>query len=200
MGQLENKGTDQWLENFIQASISITSLGEFASALANRLNAILPPNNQTHCGRLGIHLCGFEMLNGRPTPSFFHIHDGPSEELTKRGITVDPTKVNANHDVPPQRANDIISRNGWYITRNGDYRLYAKLFQRIESFFKTLEPDGIIVPWSNNLIDRVDYLIFQIRMVSEIYRLSNLVPGIGGAVNYLTITPDGIKDEGVRYF
>lgn len=200
MGELEDTPTDQWLEEFIRASTRLSSLQAFASALANKLNLVLPPYSSPSRGPIGIHLCGFELLDGNPTPSFFHIHDGQSQELAKRGVAIDPFKVNPNHDVPPERARDILAKNGIYITRNGDYRYYVKMFHQLALFFRSLEPEGVIIPWTNNLLDRVDYLVFQIRVVSEVYRLSNLVPGIGGGVHYLTITPDGIKDQGVRYF
>lgn len=59
---------------------------------------------------------------------------------------------------------------------------------------------GIVVPNSQNLDDRARYLVFQIRTVAELYRLSNLVPGIGGGIHYLTISPNGVESEGVDYF
>jgi hypothetical protein len=91
------------------------------------------------------------------------------------------------------------TREGW-ITRNGDYQLYAQMFQLLESFFNQLQPIGVMIPNSQNVTDRADYLVFQIRTVSELYRLSNLIPGIGGGIHYLTIIPNGIMSEGVRYY
>ena len=87
-----------------------------------------------------------------------------------------------------------------YTTRNGDYQLYAQIFSRLKQFFRQLEePLGIKIPNSQNLLDRAEYLVFQIRTMSEIYRLSNLVPGIGGGIHYLTINQNGIHSQGIRY-
>lgn len=79
------------------------------------------------------------------------------------------------------------------MTRNGDYRLYAELFEVVENFFNSrVRPLGIQIPYPLTLDTIVDYLRFQIKTVSEIYKLSNLVPGIGGPVTTLTISEQGI--------
>jgi hypothetical protein len=74
------------------------------------------------------------------------------------------------------------------------------MFARLKAFFRDVsEGLGIIIPHSQLLTDRAEYLVFQIRIVSDLYRMSNLVPGIGGAINYLTISPMGIHSVGVSY-
>jgi len=195
MGTISGISTDQWLSDFIASNSSWNTLKDFASNLARELNANLQPNTSGE-GRIGFHLAGYEEYKGVPTPSFYHIHDGPSTTLQQRGITIDPYQVNPNHDIPP----DIFQNCAPWITRNGDYELYATIFDLLEDFFNKLEPMGIIIPASQNLLDRVEYLIFQIRTVSEIYRLSNLVPGIGGGIHYLTINQAGIHSQGIRFF
>jgi len=199
MGEITGIPTDKWVESFIDAHGAITSLNEFANVIAEALNTQLPQNT-TGENRLGFHLAGFEDYNGVDTPSFYHIHDGPSTVLEQRGVIVNPNQVNANHDMPP----DIFQQTqesgiGW-LTRNGDYILYANIFARLEDFFAQLLPLGIQIPNSHNLNDGAEYLVFQIRTISEIYRLSNLVPGIGGCIYYLTISPDGIYAQGTKYF
>lgn len=196
LGTISNIPTDQWLLNFINSNSSLTTLHDFANELAAQLNSQVPPNTSGN-PRLGFHLAAFENFNRQATPSFYHIHDGPSTTLEQRGITINPNQFNANHDMPP----DIFQQRstGW-ITRNGDYQLYARMFHLLEAFFQQLHPLGIVIPSSQNLIDRAEYLIFQIRTVSEIYRLSNLIPGIGGGIHYLTINQNGFHDQGVRFF
>jgi len=198
LGDVAGVPTDQWLSNFINSSISLNTLQNFANELARQLNAQVPPNT-SGTSRLGFHLAAFEDYNGIPTPSFYHIHDGPSTTLQLRGIPVSPTQFNANHDIPPQIFQLASTHNAW-ITRNGDYRLYANIFGLLENFFQQLQPLGIMIPHSQNLSDRAEYLVFQIRTMSEIYRLSNLVPGIGGGIHYLTISPSGIHSRGAKYF
>ncbi len=100
LGTITDIPTDQWLSNFINSSTSLTTLQSFANELAKQLNAQVSSNGTPS---LGFHLAAFENCNGIPMPSFFHIHDGPSTTLEKRGITtVNPLKFNANHDMPPE--------------------------------------------------------------------------------------------------
>ena len=198
MGAIGGTPTDQWLTTFIQTNTAITTLQGFASALATQLNAMVGPNSNGQ-ERLGFHLAGFESLNGILFPSFFHIHDGPSTVLQSRRINVNPSQFNANHDMPPHLCQQILARGDAYMTRNGDYQLYANLFLLLEQFFGQLQNLGVIVPNSQNIADRAEYLVFQIRTISEIYRLSNLVPGIGGSISYLAIVPAGIHTQGVKW-
>ncbi len=197
-GEVGGQFTDQWVADFIQSSSSFSSIGEFASELADRLNAVVGPNVDGDA-HLGFHVAGFVEHDGVPTPTFYHVHDGPSTSLERRGIKIDPNRFNANHDVPPNLAQRAIDA-GSYMTRNGDFRLYVLMFNELGRFFNKLRHRGIVIPNSNNLIDRAEYLVFQIRTVAEVYRLSNLAPGIGGAIQYLTITPAGIQTYGVRYY
>jgi hypothetical protein len=200
LGTIAGTPTDRWLSNFINSNTLLTTLQSFANELAGQLNAQVVPNTSGE-NRLGFHLAAFEYYNGTPVPSFYHIHDGPSTTLQQRGITVNPNQFNANHDIPPSLSQQLIETGGgWAITRNGDYQLYGRLYFLLENFFHQLLPLGIKVPHSQNLADRIEYLVFQIRTMSEIYRLSNLVPGIGGGIYYLAITPDGIYSKGVKYF
>ncbi|MCK5138556.1 MAG: hypothetical protein KAQ85_01835 [Thermodesulfovibrionia bacterium] len=200
MGQIDTKSTDKWLSDFIQSNSGIETLSEFAEKLVSKLNDLIP-NNDNGEPRLGFHLSGFEKNNDQePIPSFYHIHDGPSEVLRDREIDINSNQFNANHDMPPLIfKRDILSQRKAYITRNGDYTLYAQLFNGIETFLRSIANDGIIIPHSIDLEDRAEYLVFQIRTMAELYRLSNLVPGIGGAIDYLTIDSNGIHSSGTRY-
>lgn len=199
LGKIGRMQTDRWLENFIRSNPGITTLQDFAGELATSLNSLIP-RNISGDGRLGFHLSGFEDYSGVPTPSFYHIHDGRSTTLEQRGIFVDTSLFNPNHDMPPDIFTQIAATGAGWITRNGDYQLYAQIFQLLEKFFGQLQPMGVMIPNSQNVADRADYLVFQIRTVSELYRLSNLVPGIGGGIHYLTIIQNGIMSEGIKYF
>jgi hypothetical protein len=199
MGVIANISTDSWIDKFIASHKTTTSLKDFVDQLAQTLNAQLP-QNITGQNRLGFHVAGYENCNGVATPSFYHVHDGPSTVLAQRGIIVNPNQVNANHDMPPDIFQQFQAKGLAWVTRNGDYLLYANIFGLLEDFFGKLTPLGIRIPNSHNLNDRAEYLVFQIRTVSEIYRLSNLVPGIGGRIYFLTISPDGIYSQGTKNF
>jgi len=201
-GMINNTPTDVWLQDFINSQITnYESLYDFAILLQNKLrNHITPINVQNHpLGTIGFHLAGFVNYQGNPTPTFYHIHNGISQTLSARGITVNPEIVNANHDLPPEMAQRILSAGGMYLTRNGDFTIYAALFQHLDAFLKNLSRYGILtIPDSRNLLERAEWLKFQIRTMSELYRLSNLhLPTIGGKIDTLLITPSGIDKCGL---
>ena len=201
LGTIGTLPTDQWLNNFINSNSSINTLTNFATELANQLNRQVP-RNTSGANRLGFHLAAFENYRGTPTPSFYHVHDGPSTTLQSRGISVNPNQFNANHDVPPRIFQQMANAGQTPITiRNGTYQLYAQIYSRLDGFFRTsLRPLGITIPHSQHVSDRADYMVFYIRLMSEIYRLSNLIPGIGGGIHYLAINRTGIHSQGIKYF
>lgn len=198
MGSIAGTPTDQWLEEFIAENSGLSDLSSFAQELASRLRSALGPA-PGDTARLGFHVAGFEQYEGNLVPSFFHVHDGPSTTLMERGDSVDPTRFNANHDMPPSEFLKRAAHGGGWITRNGDYQLYGRIFGLLESLFRELMGIGIHIPLSQDLRDRAEYLVFQIRTVAELYRMSNLVPGIGGPIRFLTISATGIQSEGVSY-
>lgn len=200
IGQISAKPTDDWLADFIEANTAISKLGDFANALSEELNK-KAPKNADGANHLGFHLAGYEAFGGRHTPSFYHIHDGPSSTLAQRGIEVNPYQFNANHDGPPKVIEEEFAANRYLLTRNGDYNLYAQIFGKLQDFFDLLRlQQGILIPYSHNLNDRADYLVFQIRTVSEIYRLSNLVPGIGGRIDFMTVSQFGVNSLGSKFY
>lgn len=198
IGSIGGTPTDQWLDNFIAHYSGLPVLSSFAEELASNLRSALGPT-PGDTARLGFHVAGFEEYEGNPVPSFYHVHDGPSTTLMDRGATVDPTRFNANHDMPPSEFLKRVAHGHGWITRNGDYQLYGQIFGLLESLFRELRGIGIHIPHSQDLRDRAEYLVFQIRTVAELYRMSNLVPGIGGSIRFLTISPMGFQSEGVSY-
>ena len=198
LGRIGQLSTDEWLVAFVTKMVGTQNLSDFARELAVQLNREVGPNSNG-AERAGFHVAGYLDDGSGPAPSLFHVHDGPSTALAARGITIDPHVFNANHDSPPSLTRARVQRGEALIWRNGDYKLYAELFTRLEDFFLSLRPYGILVPQSSHLLDRVEYLIFQIRTVAEIYRQSNLVPGIGGEIPFLAIGSSGIHTQGVRF-
>jgi hypothetical protein len=198
LGQVGTTKTDVWLADFIRRHDRSASIETLARSLASELNSMLGPNSDGK-PTAGFHVAGFLHDDLGEAASLFHVHDGPSTALAAQGITIDPHVFNANHDIPPARTRAAVSQGQTIILRNGDYHLYAQLFQKLEELFTSLRPLGISIPHSRHLLDRVEYLVFQIRTVAEIYRQSNLVDSIGGAIPFLAISQAGIHTHGVRF-
>lgn len=199
---LNNMPTDIWLEGFINSQRSnYNSLHDFALLLQNELRNQIPPINvQNHpLGTIGFHLAGFIDYQGNPIPTFYHIHNGQSQALAARGITVNPTIVNANHDLPPNIVRQMLLSGRSAIIRNGDFTIYAALFQHIDTFLRNLSQySNLTIPHSRDLRERAEWLKFQIRTMSELYRLSNLhLPTIGDKIDVLLLTPQGVDECGL---
>ena len=189
--------TDIWLEDFIDSQKSnYNSLNDFAILLQNEIRKVFPPINATTnpLGTIGFHLAGYVDYQGNPTPTFYHIHNGISQALSSRGITINPTVINANHDLPPNLAQPFLAKGGVYLTRNGDFVIYAALFKHLNAFLSALSNNKILtIPHYRNLKDRAEWLKFQIKTMSELYKHSNMhLPTIGGKIDSLLITPTGV--------
>jgi hypothetical protein len=176
-------------------------LSEFATLLQNELRPYIAQidANQKPLGSIGFHLAGYVDYEGNPTATFYHVHNGKSQALSSRNIEIDPTIINANHDLPPNLAQQMLSDGMTYLTRNGDFTTYAALFHHIGKFFQDLaQYRGLMIPHSRNLRERAEWLRFQIGTMSELYKLSSLhLPTIGGKIDTLLITPNGIDDCGL---
>jgi hypothetical protein len=203
----QKMSSDMWLRDFIQTQKpNYSSLDDFANLLQNKLRMYIAPIDATSkpSGSIGFLLAGYVDYNGQPTPSFYHIHNGESSTLNTRGTPVEnPNIVNANHDFPPDIVQQFLAlaQGNAIVTRNGDFITYVQLFDHIGKFLQALpEYGGLTIPQSRNLKERAEWLRFQIRTMSELYRLSNLhLPTIGGKIDTLLITPKGIDDCGLTF-
>jgi len=195
LGQIGKIDTDRWLENFISSNEDkYYTLQDFALLLQDELRKYVPDIDVDSYGTIGFHVAGFVEWKGRKLPTFYHVHNGRSQVLEDRGQAsqIDPRRVNANHDISPEECEKLFDQGMAYITRNGDYEMYAALSELVENFFSELREKGFRVPYPPSLKARAEYLRFWIKTMSEIYRLSNIVPGIGGPVTSLIISERGI--------
>lgn len=201
-GSIGKTPTDIWLQDLIDGQMAnYNSLSDFATLLQDELRLVIAPINiqKNPLGTIGFHLAGFVDYKGNPMPTFYHIHNGTSSALSARGVKINPAIVNSNHDLPPQLAQQILSTGEMYITRNGDFTIYAALFQDLDNFLQKLSQYGILtIPHSRSLFERAEWLKFQIGTMSELYRLSNLhLPTIGGKIDTLLITPSSVDRCGM---
>lgn len=206
----ERYPTDIWLKYFIEnRKDDYSSLHDFAVLLQDELRTCISPidvnNLQEEFGTIGFHLAGFVDWQGKMTPTFYHIHNGRSQVLEKRGSkNYDPSIINANYDLPPDISRKLLNyKDRPPIWRNGDYQIYAGMFGNIVDFFKDLKRYyGINMPYTISLDDRAKWLRFQIRIMAELYdefRDINIYPlsPIGGEIDILTISSNGeIKNNG----
>lgn len=196
--------TDIWLTDFIEnRKDDYSSLHDFAVLLQEELRTCISPidvkNHDDEFGTIGFHLAGFVDWQGQMTPTFYHIHNGKSQVLDKRGSkNYDPSIINANYDMPPDIARELLNyKDRPPIWRNGDIQIYAGAFGNIVDFFKDFKRCyGINMPYTVSLDDRAKWLRFQIRMMAELYdefRDINSYPlsSIGGDIDTLTISSNG---------
>lgn len=199
--RIRDMDTDVWILDFIRRNEDhYNSLEEFAFLLRDELRRNIERiTNQEDLrwGTIGFHVAGFVDFEGEMTPTFWHIHNGQSEEYQD----IDSTIVNANNDLPPDRVIgvlDEVTRRGneaWPTVRNGDIQtLYIPFFGAIRPLLDFLRSQDVQIP-TQTLQGRVEFLAFQIRTIRDLYRLSReLLPHIGGEMVTLTISSEGIQN------
>lgn len=188
-----------WLPHFLERSKErYNCIADLAQLLESELRKRIPKIDpeQYPKGDGGMHLAGYELEGKEFLPTFWHIHNGKSEALPDKKL--DPTLVNANNDIPPEKGKLIAENPGSYaIIRNGDIKPYialSELLFRPGSLFSTFLRDeaGLTFPHATSLAERARLLKFQIHTVAGIYRFSKEGKGIGGPVTTLTISSEGI--------
>jgi hypothetical protein len=185
-GVIDGIPTEAWMDSIIQRLHSHTNnLDSFASLLANELNSVIPPGSLES----GFHLAGYVPTDHGPLPSFYNVHNGPSEYFTN----INPAIFNANLYFPPHV---YVLGNPLYM-RNGNYQLYAQFFDYFKGFLDGIPSNpafrGIEIPSPDNLYSQAKLLRLQIQTVSGLYDVSNRIPNIGGPVTILGIGPNGYE-------
>jgi hypothetical protein len=198
-GQINGQDTDEWLEAFLDEADNMRSITILAHRLAARLETAIPTPRSGQ-STIGFLICGmdqdFRDLNGIPSPVCWHVHDGPSTTLkTQFNVEVDPTRINPNNDVPE----GILCRNGHgrYETCNGDFQPYALANRALNSSLEMWQEFfGRQVPRSAMPSDEANFLVFKIRMISDLYQLSQGHQVIGGRIDWLTVDTQGHLESG----
>lgn len=201
-----------WIEDFIiDRQSDYNSIHEFASLLASEMNnnenipLISPPTNRHNLhpwlyGTSGAHVVGYVDFDGGQLPVLYHVHNGISQVFD----TIDPTIVNANYDLSPERVRARFDNGEWPLHRNGDFMMYAVLDAMLNDLFsnlrRTMLPTGdmFTIPeprnfGRNELRSYSNYIAFWIKLVRDIHRLSNLPNSIGGSVQITTVTSEEIN-------
>jgi hypothetical protein len=190
MDQLPGRATSVWLAEFVARVSADQTAGAIARALANEINGLLGPIPDGRCN-LGFHVAGYENDGDGLMPSFYHVHAGVSQALAMRGESVDGTRFNANHDLPPSLARERTASGRVYLTHNGDFLIYAFFLRGLGEWFGQLRQRGISVPITEDLSSRADFLNFQFTTVARACRFTSLGPVIRDEVHTVTLPPPG---------
>ena len=103
--------TELWIPHFLETNKAIyNTISELAMLLENELRQRIPKINvsEYELGDGGIHLVGYEEVGGRFDPTFWHIHNGISQQLSHKKLV--PEIVNANNDIPPEQGRNIVEK------------------------------------------------------------------------------------------
>lgn len=203
-GTIGNITTDAWLSNFIiSQEEQYENIHDFAILLQDELRRLVPEisapegSPEYRYGNRGFHLSGFVEYQRQSVPTFYHIHNGLSEVYPD----INPRIINANQDFPPQKVLELFSEGIAPHVRNGDFFMYSTLFQNLNTLFNRLSkrlrdrgkqfkfPDTS--KFTSRLEAYAEFVRFWIRLVRDVYALSNLPEIIGGDISVLSITPTG---------
>jgi hypothetical protein len=200
---------DRWMHAFLSRAeaASCPDIHTLAADLQNELRTACPTARPTAAlqATVGFHLAGYD--SGYPV--LYHIHNGASQALAAKGITVNASLINANLDLSLADSKALMASNStaYYLTRNGDFLIYAIISNLLDPLLGRLDPlrkgggfpmipGTLFVPGGNTLVDRANYLAFQIHVVSTLFEISNIPallgttgPHIGGDI--LALELDG---------
>lgn len=215
VGKVTTKQFDLWLKGVIQAE-KYHDLASFADCLADALNEACHWKPLADGYEVGIHVAGYAPWpDGERRPVFYHVHNGHGTILTKHTyddssgkpvlVRVDPEWVSdprklfeKHQDFPKCSAtldeNLAILRAG-YITRNGDYFLYAVISRQLEQAIQYINriPNVSIPRDPTSLLSRKGYLYTMLDFMVNLYRCSSKGELVGGTVKSLAIGPEGYR-------
>jgi len=107
-----------------------------------------------------------------------------------------------NARAPPQEVLDLFAKNLAPHVRNGDFMFYSILFNALSDlftqFYKRMRIDDTpfvfpnIPEFEEPLEGYSEFVRFWIRLVRDVYALSNVPEVIGGNISILSIAPDGV--------
>jgi len=169
--------TELWLPFFLETNkANYNTISGLAMLLEKELRQRIPKIDvsENKLGDGGIHLAGYERVDGRLDPTFWHIHNGISQQLPDKKL--DPEIVNANNDIPTELGRKIVEQKGLARIVNpplGDYiALWNLLFKPNSDFSRIVAQEGLSFPYADSLEKRGQLLAFQIETIVGIYRFS----------------------------
>lgn len=210
VGAVTRAQFDIWLKRVINSS-NYADLMSFADHLANALNDACHGKPLAEGQDVGIHVAGYsKWSDGIKRPVFFHVHNGHGrmvihyeKDRLNRIVAVhpkwvpEPRKLFEKHQDFPKTSKSVEENleilRSVYLTRNGEYFLYAVIMQHLERAFQyiNLIPQVSIPRDPSKLNSRKGFLHIMLETMVRLYRCSNQSRIIGGSVTSLAIGPDG---------
>lgn len=210
IGAVTNQQFDIWLKNVIDSG-NYSDLDAFADYLVNKLNLACNNKPLKNGYDVGVHLAGYHKWpDGKLRPFFYHIHNGHgriklNEKKDKSGQIVsinpvwdsDPRKLFEKHqDFPnPTKSlqENLLGLDVGYITRNGDFFLYAVFHNAIQQALRYiyLSPNIRIPSDPSKIASRKGFLHVILETIIRLYQCSNQSKVIGGTVTSIGIGSNG---------
>jgi len=199
----ENRIDHLWLTHFIERhGAGCSSLSDFAILLQNELRRCIAPIDVKDypSGTLGLHLAGYVNFNGKSTPTFYHIHNGMSRALASRGIEINPSIVNANHDLPPNIVQEYFSKGMSILYRNGDWvsscpSSFGGASELSENSLQRNDPKTA----NSSDSEQFEFLPFRLETMFDRNRLNlKHLPPIGRKIDTILITAKGVDARGIN--
>ncbi len=183
---------DQWLEYLVRKHSQIKNVRMFADTIAHEMNTAIggvPLSNPA-----GVHVAGLITDgSGYFSSVIYHIHNGHghfrADPSTGRWgwNRTEPSKLFAVHQDFPNPE----TSTAWMV-RNGEYFLFSHVWDALECAIGQINRlDGIRIPSQNTLGACKGYCHTMVKMIVDVYRISNLHRSVGGKVVSLAIGPDG---------
>lgn len=215
-----NKQFELWLKRVIEIGKqkSYYDLDSFADYLANSMNKACgdKPLAENQC--VGVHVAGYtKWEDGERRPAFYHVHNGhlhmetEIETIDVNGqkilkavhpkLVADPRKLFEKHKDFPKESESLEANLRFldigYITRNGDYFVYAVLADHIERAIGFINHiPGVSIPRDpSSLGSRKGYVHLMLETMVRIYACSRMGRVIGGEVKSLAIGFNGYLSQ-----
>lgn len=193
---------DIWLQRVIDSK-DYNDLHSFADHVVRNLNDQCK-NRPLRDGRdVGLHIAGYAPWpDGERRPTFIHVHNGHGrmvyhlhkDEKSGQVVTIrpewqsEPRKLFEKHQDFPFVNNvegSLKALSRGYITRNGDYSLYAIIWDHLQKALAVINkiPDTSIPRDPTGLGSRRGLLHTVLETMVRLYRCSSRSPTIGGTVS-----------------
>lgn len=185
---------DQWLEYIVRENAAVTDLQTFANMLAERMNEAV--SHRIIARPTGVHVAGMRRSNnGSVHPVIYHIHNGHGHFEVNGSTghwwwqrTEDPKQFTVHQDFPRSTGEPC------WMVRNGEFLLFSNVSDYLFEAVKNINRlEGIQIPSrTNDLGAYKGFIHTMVKIMVDLYRVSNLHRSVGGRVVSLAVSADGV--------